>query len=44
MSKAELEEAKNEYKQECKRYTNGLQMKHLNQQNDMFKPDSFTGC
>jgi hypothetical protein len=44
MSKAKLEEAKKEYKQECKRYTDGLQMKRLNQQNDMFKPDSFTGC
>ncbi len=44
MSKVKLEEAKKEYKWECKRYTNGLRMKHLNQQNDMFEPDSFTGC
>ncbi len=44
MSKAKLEEAKKEYIWEQKRYTNRLRMKRFNQQNDMFKPDSFTRC
>jgi hypothetical protein len=44
MSSAELAETKKEYKKERKRYTDGLRMKHLNAQNEDFKPDSFTGC
>ena len=44
MNSAELAEAKKEYKRKRKRYTYGLRMKHLNNQNKDIEPDSFTRC
>ena len=44
MNSAELAEAKREYKRERKRYTDGLRMKHLNEKNEDYEPDRYTGC
>ncbi len=36
--------AKQEYKRKCKKFTDGLRMKRLKDQNDNFDPEAFSGC
>ncbi len=44
MSAAEKVLAKKEYTKECKKYTDGLRMKRLKDQNKEYEPESFSGC
>jgi hypothetical protein len=44
MSAAEKVLAKKEYTKERKKYTDGLRMKRLKDQNKEYKPESFSGC
>ena len=36
--------AKQEYKKECKNFTDGLRMKRLKDQNDNYDVEAFSGC
>ena len=36
--------AKREYKRERKKFTDGLRLKRLKEQNENFDPEEFTGC
>ncbi len=44
MSAAAKVLAKKEYTKERKKYTDGLQMKRLKDQNEEYEPESFSGC
>jgi hypothetical protein len=44
MNAAEQVMTKQEYKKESKKYTDGIQMKRLKDQNDNYDVESFSGC
>jgi len=44
MNDEEKEMAKQEYTRKRKKITDGLPMKRLNDQNDNFDPEAFSGC
>jgi len=44
MSATEMVFVKSEFKKVCKRYTDGLRMKHLTENNEEYEPESFSGC
>ncbi len=44
MSATEMDFAKSEFKKKRKKYTDGLRVKRLKENNDDYKPESFSGC
>jgi hypothetical protein len=44
MSAPEMVFAKSEFKKVRKKYTDGLQMKQLKENNEEYEPESFSGC
>jgi len=36
--------AKSEFRKVRKKYTDGLQIKHLKENNEEYEPESFSGC